>query len=633
MYGWAGTILRVDLSSGQIEKEPLDENLGRDYIGGRGINSKILYDEVKPGIDPLGPENRLIFGSGPLSGTIAPAAGRMTISAKSPLTGILGDANGGGYFAPELKFAGYDHIVFKGKSDGPVYLWIENDKVELRSAEHLWGKTTWETEKIIKEELRDPEIKIASIGLGGENLVKFACVITNLYNAAGRTGMGAVMGSKNLKAIAVRGTRGFKIAEPEIFTRLAQALHQRIVKNPGYEAFSTYGTTTIASLTNELGVLAVRNYQQMGGFKGINSIDEKACERYFTKSIDCFSCPIHCGHLYEVKEGPYAGERGGRVEYLNQAVAAASDISYLPAILKLKNLCDQYGIDSFSGGCMIPIVMEWYEKGIITKEDTEGIALEWGNYEAVIELTHKIVKREGFGDILAEGAVKAAEKIGKGAEKYVSHSKGLTFVGDDVRGVKGYALNNATSTRGADHLRGTPIPAEWLQMSPEVGKERFGSEEAVIPTSYNKARVTFYYQNLCTIADALEICKFVTEWMGQEIGLKDMAGLFSAATGVEMDEKGITEVAERVYTIERAFIVREGITRKDDALVGKWGREPVPNGPFKGESIDPEKFNKLLDEYYTLRGWNKKTGVPTRAKLERLGLKGVADELESLGKL
>jgi len=636
-FGWAGTILRVDLSSGTISKEPLSKALMTSFIGGRGINSKMLYDEVTPGIEPLSPENRIIFGAGPLTGTLVPSSSRLTITSKSPLTGILGDSNVGGRFGPELKFAGYDHIIIKGKSDKPVYIWIDDDDVELRDATHLWGNDTLETVRTIHKELSNSRIQIIAIGPAGENLVKFACIMHQGMDAAGRTGLGAVMGSKHLKAIAVRGTKGIKIAEPTALIKMVEKLQKKLVEDPLLQPFSTYGTPSLAAMDNQTGILVVKNYQQSGEYEKIGSIlPETLAKQFITGANACFSCPIHCGHSYEIKDGPYAGERSGKVEYgCIGSCGPACGNTYVPSIIKINNLANQYGIDVLEYGILMSIAMEWYEKGIISSEETEGIQLNWGNYEAMIEMLHKIVKREGFGNILAEGPLRSAKAIGRGAEKYVSHCKGLTFSLNDIRAMKGTALSHAVSTRGADHLRGSvyiELAGEAL-MSPKEAEARFGNTEVLNTTSYDKSIPTAYYQDICTLADALGICKFATEYTMTGMDLKDMSRFYSAATGIPMDEKGVREIAERIYTLERAFLVREGITRKDDMLMGKWGRERIASGPLKGEGIDHEKFNKLLDNWYTLRGWDKKSGIPTGSKLEALGLDDVASELEAMGKV
>ncbi len=630
MYGWMGTILRVDLSSGEIEKEPLSDRLRLNYVGGRGINSRILYDSVGPDVDALSPANTLIFGTGTVVGTVAPSAGRITVTAKSPLTGILGDANAGGHFSVEMKRAGYDHFIFTGEAERPVYLWVDNDHVELRSADHLWGKTTSETEERIHRELGDPMIKIASIGPAGENLARCASVMFEICHAAGRTGMGAVMGSKNLKAVAVRGNKGVKVAHPGPFMRLSQDLHERIINSPLYRGLAYYGTPYFTVGQYKMGWLSIKN-SQTNEWPDALKLGHRALKKaYFVKMLACTACPRHCSQAWLVREGPYAGLRAAKIEY--GPIAAYGHgclITDFGAIAKMTILSNDYGLDAMELGVALGAAMEWYEKGLITKDDTDGIDLSWGNAEAAIEMIHKVANGDGFGSILAGGALRAAQQVGRGAERYIAvHSKGLAYGMDDIRAMKGYALNAATSTRGADHLRGM-LGLEMIPIAstPEKLEERFGSAEAGIPNSYNKAPLTVYTQNLCTLADCLELCKYNTEFQGEAMNIEDLAGLFSLATGVEMDEKAMSDAAERVYAVERAYLVREGITRKDDVLGGKWGSEPIVGGPCDGERIHPDKFNKLLDEYYQLRGWDR-NGIPTAPTLSALGLEDVNEDIK-----
>ena len=630
MYGWTGTILRVDLSSGTIEKEPLSDRLRLNYLGGRGINSRILYDGLKPGVDALSPENRLIFGTGPIVGTVAPSSSRLTVTAKSPLTGIVGYGNAGGGFSPELKWAGYDHIVFTGKAERPVYLRIENDLVELRAADHLWGKTTHETEDEIRRELGDSTIKIASIGLGGENLVRYATIILDSYCSGGRPGMGAVMGSKNLKAVAVKGTKGVQVPNPEAFMQAARDLSQRIVNQHSYKGIAYFGTPYITMQLYRWGWQPCKNSLTFE-WPEIEKLGHKLLKRdYYVKSLACSACPRHCSQAWIIKEGPYSGLQGGKVDYVNiSTLGCGSLISDFAAIAKMTSLCNEYSIDILELGNIVNAAMEWYQEGLITKKDTDGIELNWGNAEAVIQIIHKVARREGFGNLLANGALRAAKAIGKGAEKYIScHSKGMTEGSQDVRPTKGYALSVATSTRGADHLSGQPIYEQYPGLTtPEISRERFGTVEACVPGSYKKASLVVHTQHVCTLADCLGICKFSTEWGAEVIGIKEASVLFSLTTGVETDEKAMSAAAERVFNVERAFSVREGMTRKDDVVGGKWGNEPIPDGPSKGERIDRKKFNKLLDEFYELRGWDS-AGIPTSVKLSALGLEDIDAEMQ-----
>jgi len=631
MYGWAGRILRVNLSTAKIEEGPLDEEFRLHYLGGRGFNSRILYKEVKPGIDPLGSENKLVFGVSPFTGTGLIQSGRCHASAKSPLTGILGDSNVGGHFGPELKWAGYDLIVLEGKADKPVYLWIDNDKVELKEAGHLWGKTIPETYQMIWDELGDPRIRITAIGPAGENLVKYACIINDYGNAFGKTGMGAVMGSKKLKAIAVRGTQGISVAKPEDFKALAKDLLRRIKENETYPIFSKYGTSIYLPYYDTMGKSVSRNAQQIGEIEYIENYSIEKMAKYFTRSVSCFGCPIHCKRQFEIKEGPFAGLKGHGSEFcILSSHGPACGNPYIPSVFKINNICNEYGICGDTSGLVLAAAFEWYQRGLISKEDTGGIALEWGNYEAQIEMLYKIIRREGLGDILADGSAAAAAKIGKGAEKYIRHAKGGDVDAVDLRSIKGCALSDAVSSRGADPQRGWPS-SELLPMSPEVAKEKFGTEKAIDPDSYEgKGIAVNYYSSLCTICDTLGICKFHTEWLNNPIGMKDMAELFSAVTGIDMDEKDLFKVAARINNVERAYLVREGIRRKDDTIHGRGMEEPVPTGPHKGKKIDQDKFAEMLNDYYEIVGWDKETGIPTRETLESLGLKDVADDLEKL---
>lgn len=621
MYGWAGTILSVDLTSRKIEKIPLDKELASNYVGGRGTNVRILYDQVKPGSDPLGPENRLIIGSGPLSGTMLPA-GKTNITALSPMTGILGDANGGFHFSPELKFAGYDHIVFSGKAEKPVYLWIDDDKVEVRDARHLWGQLIHVARNMIRRELGDPRIQTVCIGPAGEKLVRLANVMVG-DGSCSRTGMGAVMGSKNLKAVAVRGTKGVKVAQPELFMTLAKDLTQRQFRSPNYPGISTYGTTRLLNFWQRYRTLAIRNTQQTGSWAGAQELSHETLhKRYFTKDYACFACPISCHTRWEIKDGPYAGEKGPFVEVGPICTwGPILDNSYAPSILKATSLCNQYGMDVMNCGELMAAAAEWYQRGLITKADTDGIELEWGNYEAFLKMIPKIAERQGIGDLFAEGALRAARKIGRGAEQCLTHCKGATCMGTDSRYSKTWQLGLAVATRGADHLRGATQGA----IKDYAGTEEMEKQLYV----EGQGKAVYDTQILTTLADSLEICKFSTQRVGMAMSVKDMADLLSAATGMSgVDEDSLRTAADRIWTLERAFLVRQGVTREDDTLAGRWTEEPAHGGPLDGIPHNQEKWDRLLDEYYEFVGWDKKTGAPTRAQLESLGLKDVADELE-----
>ena len=626
-------------------KQPLSENLAYNFLGGRNINSKILFDEVPAGIDPLSPENKLIIGTGPLTGTLGPGSGRFTVTAKSPLTGIHGDANAGGDFAPEIKYAGYDHIVISGRSDRPAYLWIDDDKVEIRDASHLWGKTVFETDRIIRmEDIGDREIKTLIIGPAGENLVRFAIPIANLYRAPGRCGMGAVMGSKNLKAVAVRGSKSIRVAKPEEYLRYVEELFHKIYNCPVYPPWSTLGTTLLATLKHQRGEMALRNFQ------GDYWTDEKAeqirgetfVERYAVKSKACYGCPIHCGHGYVVNEGPYAGTYASGLEWGTIGTSGPNyDNPRLDSICKVHELASEYGMDTVSAGNIICFATELYERGIIDQKDTGGIVLKWGDHKLLVELMQKIAYREGFGDLLAEGLRLMVQKLGKETEKYAYHVKWLDDI-TDARSDLGRALNFAVSTRGADHTRGLPSFALWEDSSfkkmfeNQYWEKKFMSPEASDVHAYHPIRVhtVIFSENVCSAADALETCKFNTEWVGQEdINLKALSKLASLVTGQEINVDRLVEACRRGWMVERAFSIREGLTAEHDMPSDRFF-EPVPSGPQKGSKLDREKFRELLKIYYEERGLDTETGIPTRESLEALGLNEIANELERvLGRL
>ena len=636
MFGWAGKNLRVDLSKRKVVKEPLNKELVHRFIGGRGINSKTLFDELEPGINPYSPDNKLIFGTGPLAGTFAPASARWTVTTKSPLTGILGDAHAGGHWAAELKFAGYDHIVLQGKAKKPVYLSIDDCDIELRDASEIWGEDTWKTQRFIKEDLGDPNIQVVCIGPAGERLVRFACIIHSLKRAAGRTGMGAVMGSKNLKAIAVRGTGVVRVAKPGKFRKVVRKLRETILNSPEYGTTSTQGTTSLTELLNEVGRLLVKNYQRSTiPNEDLDAISGSTLfKKYVVKNRSCFACPVHCSAFFKVTEGPYAGVCGDRPEYgCIGANGPNCGIHSLPSLLKINNLLNQYGLDAVSFGHTMGAAMEWYQRGIITRKDTEGICLEWGNSEAYIKMMEKVAKREGFGDILAEGALRAAKKIGKNAANYVQHVKGLE-IHSEVRPYKGFALHFPTATRGADHLRGFPFHIEFIEAPKELLDEITDDETIANnlknrDTYEHKEISVTWCQHQSALIDSLGLCDFISTGLSYMLPNRasTMTKLFYAATGVEMSTENLEKVGERIYNVERAFNVREGITKKDDILPNRMFDEAVVNGPAKGAIITRAKFEEMRERYYKLRGWDLESGIPTRRKLEELGLKDVADEL------
>ena len=634
--GYAGNILRVDLSKKKISKQRLSRDLINDFIGGRGINLKILYDEVPSKVKPLDPENRVVIGAGPLSGTLAPAAGRCQCTTKSALTGILGDSNVGGHFGAELKFAGYDHIVISGKSTKPVYLWINNDEIELRDAADLWGLDTWATTLAIQDQLGDRDVQVLAIGQAGENLVKYSALICNLTRAAARGGVGAVFGSKHLKAIAVRGSKGVTVAKPKDFLQTAEQCFRKICNDAGLRQRSIEGTPSILVVANDRGWLGYKNMQFSTNDEVADKLSAESFLKYSIKSKACFNCPIHCSHYYVVKNGPFAGTQAEGMEVQGiLSLGCKTGVDYYPAILKANELANRYGLDVPSLGDIISWAMECFEKGILNEKDTDGLSLEFGNYESMLRLIEKIVRREGIGNILADNIVEASQKIGKGSIQFAHHIKGLTLV-PDVRTGYGFALGHAVSNVGASHLRGAVVAEEgWLAraISDETAKEMFGSLEAKDGhTHIGKDRTVRWYEEITVAADCVGICKFVlSPYGGQKlITLEDLSILLSQATDFAYTKKDLQAAAERILALERSFNAREGISRKDDMLPPRmW--EPVESGPTKGFQFNKESWNKALDNYYALHGWNE-NGIPGKKILENLNLKYVGEELERLGK-
>lgn len=624
-YGWAGQILRVNLTTLEIVKEPLDPELTRKFLGQSGINAKLLFDLTKPGIDPLSPDNPLIFGVGPLGGSLAPCSGRFTVTTKSPLTGIFGDSNCGGHWGPELKNAGFDHIVITGQAAQPVYLWINDDHVEFRDASHLWGKDTWQTDEMIKMELAQASAQVACIGPAGENRVRFAAIICNLARAAARTGVGAVMGAKNLKAIAVKGNRGVAVAKPEKFLKEVYQCEEDIQGDPLYEAASTFGTTAITGLAQALGFLPTKNFQASTFEEADNISGEALLKNYITSRKGCFNCPVSCSRFYQVKEGEYAGTVGEGPEYETiSALGSKCGNGNLPSILHANTLCNKLGIDTISTGNAIAWALEANQRGIIQLPDFAGEKPDWGNHRAIIDIIHAISAREGIGDILAEGALKAARKLG--GEDFVVHSKGMDYPAVDIRGTKGMALSFAVSPRGGDHLKGLPL----YEVAPEVYQKDIKDEVGIdISQNYwaeydTKARLMSWHENWHCVVDSLGLCKL------EGIAMKPLKPghfqrLLSLAVGWEISVEELETVGERIWNLERLFGVREGIRRIDDFPPHRLYNEPVSTGPAAGEVLHHERFETMLNEYYQLRGWDKSSGIPSRERMQKLGLEQELD--------
>lgn len=637
MFGYVGKILRINLTDGKVTENPLDEKTLRKFIGGRGLLCKILFDELKLGIDPLGPENKLALTTGALTGIPIPGSSRFFLAAKSPLTGIWGECPVGGFFSVELKFVGYDVIVVEGKADTPVYLWIHDGEVEIRDASNLWGKLTREVQRAVIKEVKDDRAQVGCIGPAGENLVRFANVLFGFNHFAGRTGLGAVMGSKKLKAIAIRGTRRVRYAHEEKLIDLALSeladKGERVRKDGCYypDLLDIYGSHVDFDDWQESGRLPTMNFRRCT-FPGANKIGRDALKAVTIRRNVCPYCTIPCNRVCEMHYPYELDPDYSNPEYENGAALGSLIMNDdLGVLLKANELCNKYAIDVISVGGSIAFAMECYEKGLITRKDADGLDLSWGNSEAIIQLVEKIAKREGIGNILAEGVKRASEKIGKGAEEYAMHIKGMEMPMHEARGKKGHGLSIAVSNRGACHLQGESDDLFYKISYPEIGISKRIQKEPLY-AGPEKAELYKIVGDLFVLYDCLPICRWTVYPLGGR-RLETFASIINAATGWDVTVSELMTVGERTYNIERSFNVREGITRKDDVLPKRIMEEPLPDGTYKGESFSKDLLDRMLDAYYKFRGWDKETGVPTREKLKELGLEYVAKELENLGLL
>ena len=618
MDSYGGTILRVNLSDGAIHSHPTEERLARAFLGGRGLNVKRLWDELPAHTDGLAPENVLLFGVGPLVGTSFPGGARFNVSAMSPQTGILGDSNAGGFFGPELKFAGYDQVIIQGRAEHPVYVWIKDDEVELRDARGLWGQDVWDSTQAIQAELGDRDVQVATIGQGAENGVRFAGVFVNLNRAAARTGMGAVMASKNLKAVAVRGSGFIPVADVARFGEIIERIDEVIYSHPEYEARCRLGTTKLIKALDGIGGLPTRHFQR-GRFEGAGAVSGEAIEAlYKVKGKACFACTIPCSRFLAVDDVRFPGLRMEGPEYEPLAgFSARVGNDDLALALKCVDLANRYGLDAITLSEVIAWAMECYERGLLSRQDAGGLDLTWGNGEAMLTLIHQVAQRQGFGDSLADGVVKAAERLGRGSEEFAMHGKGLEVFQADPRSIKAYGLGNAVASRGADHLRSEP----WFEFSndAEEGVRRYGIPETAFRLEYKgKGLVVKHFEEMAAISDAVGVCKNTYNNM-EVLDWEGTAELLQAATGWNFSGEDVHQIGERIVNLERLFIAREGITRQDDTLPKRFLQEPLPegSGPSTGSVLELEP---MLDEYYRARGWDVESGLPLGKKLAELGL-------------
>jgi aldehyde:ferredoxin oxidoreductase len=613
---WTRKILRVNLTKGTCTPEPLNMDWAMDYLGSRGLGSKYLVEEVDPKVDPLSPDNKLIMATGPLTGTMASTGGRYTVITKGPLTGAIACSNSGGYFGAEMKFAGWDMIIFEGKSKKPVYLYVENDKAELRDASHLWGTSCWHTEEAIKKAHQDPQIRVSSIGLAGEKQVLFAAIVNDLHRAAGRSGVGAVMGSKNLKAVAIRGTKGLSGVKDFKAFLDATAAGKKILADNAVtgQGLPTYGTQVLMNVINEIGALPTRNHRD-SQFEGASKISAEAMaakrpsdgKSQLVTNAACFACTIACGrvskidatHFSVVNKPEYWGASGGLEYEAAWALGAANGVNDLEALQYANLICNEHGMDPISFGATVGAVMELYDMGVLTKEQI-GLEAPFGSAEALTRLVEMTAKGEGFGVEIGQGSKRLCAKYG---HPDLSMSvKGQEFPAYDSRGIQGMGLTYATSNRGACHLRSYTVASEVLGIP--IKTDPLATD--------GKADLVKAFQDATATFDAAGICIFTSfAWT-----LADVQPQLQAACEGDWSLDKMNEVGERIWNMEKLFNLGAGLTKADDTLPKRLLTEPAKSGPAKGLV---NGLDKMLPEYYKVRGWDTE-GVPKKDTLKRLSL-------------
>jgi aldehyde:ferredoxin oxidoreductase len=610
MYAYTGKILHVDLSRRKSDVEEVGPDYFRKYLGGVGVATRLLLDNAEAGAEPLGEENAIAVAVGAMAGTVVPCSGKHAMAAKSPLTGFIGDSLSGSYWSNALRRAGYDGLVIKGKASEPTYLFLDNQYVLFRNARDLWGRGSFETEEAIRAEIGDSNARVACIGVAGEKLVRYACVSNDRGRQAGRAGLGAVWGSKNLKAIAVRGTQPVSVADLAKLNKLSIDLAKR-AQGLSTAKYRVTGTVGNVLTLNRLGLLPTRNLR--------NSVFEAAEEvsgeymqsQYKEKTVACSGCPIACEQVARVREGPYEGTRVSLDYESLYALGPCCGIGSFPGILKAAELCDRYGLDTISTGVTVAWAMECFEKGIFTQSDTDGLRLEFGNQEALVALIERIAARAGLGDLLAEGTKRASEQVGQGSEQFAMHCKGLELPGYEPRGLKTYALGLAVGTRGACHNRSLAYEPD---MQGQV--DRLKAEKG-------RGRVAMECEDLAAVLDCLMFCKFIRGCFDDFH--QEAVEFYRLATGLDLTTDELRQVGERVSNLKKCFNIREGWTKEDDWLPGRILEEPLPDGADQGTMLTPEELRLMIDDYYAARGWTQEGLIPPQ-KLVELGLEDLVEK-------
>jgi len=628
-YGWAGKILFINLTKKTTCLEKTNQYLS--FIGGRGINQWLLFDHLEKDSDPLGPSNIVILGAGPLVGTLVPGAGRLAVDFKNVITEGVGSGNSGGHFAAEMKFAGYDHIVIMGKAKKPIYLYIHNDKVYFRDAENLWGKNTWQTENVIKCQEKEKGLKTLTIGPGGENLVKFACIIGDRGRAVGYGGSGAIFGSKKLKAVAIRGTLPLNIACPDQLMEKVRVFNKRnIEKSYTVKMYRKGGTLLPYLAPGENRPHGVKNMsEEFWSNDAICCVTREKFDQYLKKRRSCFNCPSYCSSIYEINGLRCEGIQANTLRALgsNLDLRSPEDILYANALVNM------YGIDTDQTSAVIAWAIECFENGLINENDTDGIELRWGKGDSILKMIENITYRKGFGNILAEGVYEACKTIGRGTEKYTVMVKKNSLMEAGMRSHKGWALGIVTSTKGGGHLRGAP-GQEMQKISPELSMKLFGIGDISNPTSYqNKPELVVWQEKYKGIIDMMGLCVSNSMWM--DINLftpDDIAEFYNYTTGENVFGEYLMHVGEKIQNLERIFnYLYAGFDRKDDYPPEKLMTIPVHAGNYKGEKLELDKWDQMLNEYYTFHQWDKETGIPTKETLIKLGLTDVIEKLKVNG--
>ena len=632
MYGYAGAILRIDLSNATVRKEPLPDSLVKNFIGGRGFVAKLLYDEIVPGIQPFDPQNMLIAATGPLTGHFLPASGKTHFGTKSPATGGYADSNMGGHFGPQMKYAGYDVLVITGQAESPSYLFINDDAVEIRPAAEYWGQGSITAEKNFKDRLGD-DYQILTIGPAGENRVRYACISHDFGRQAGRTGVGAVMGSKNLKAIAVKGTQGLPVADLKKAYARGKEAYRNVMAKPGFEGWTPEGTAGITNWTNEVGVFPTRNFQTSYAehYKDING--KAIIDRLKITDKGCFGCPTPCGKYGHTKTSLGSAYVEGP-EYETIALFGGNCVlKTIEEVAYANYVCDELGIDTISAGAVISWTIECFEKGMLSEGDI-GRPVKFADLETVDYLLRKIVNREGIGDLLAEGVKKAAGKVGQGSEDFAIHVKGLEWTGYECRNAPSMMLAYMTADIGAHHARawvlGHDMAGAWTNVNELVQSGGTVERQPPAQVTADSARYVIDSQHTRPLFDALGVCRLQLMELGFEV--ENYAELIYLITGKKRSWKEMLGVSERIWNLTRSISAREikGFGRSWDFPPERFSTEPIPSGPNEGYFIPKQKLEQLLDWYYAARGWDA-NGIPTRETLVRLGLEDVADALSVEG--